>query len=139
LDVYIDLDMNIIETDPIPVLAAVIERQGRFLLCRRPPQKRHGDLWEFPGGKIETDETISRAAARELKEELRLTVRSVGEVLLKVPDPASGYLICFTTVETEGEPVLLEHTELAWVERKSLLGLDLAPSDLAFCRHLMTL
>ncbi|MBK9144986.1 MAG: (deoxy)nucleoside triphosphate pyrophosphohydrolase [Candidatus Melainabacteria bacterium] len=127
------------KTHNIRVLAAVIERQGRFLLCRRPPHKRHGDLWEFPGGKIETDETIPQAAARELKEELCLTVRRVGDVLLKVPDPASGYLICFTAVEAEGEPVLIEHSELAWVERGSLLALDLAPSDLAFCRHLMEL
>ncbi|MCA9802257.1 MAG: (deoxy)nucleoside triphosphate pyrophosphohydrolase [Cyanobacteria bacterium HKST-UBA02] len=131
--------MDRFETQPTQVLAAVIERQGRFLLCRRPPRKRHGDLWEFPGGKIETDETLSQAAARELKEELCLTVRSVGEVLLKVPDPASGFVICFTIVEAEGEPVLLEHTELAWVPRSGLLALDLAPSDLAFCRHLMTL
>ncbi|MGD9681802.1 MAG: (deoxy)nucleoside triphosphate pyrophosphohydrolase [Candidatus Obscuribacterales bacterium] len=131
--------MDRFETQPTRVLAAVIERRGRFLLCRRPPRKRHGDLWEFPGGKIETDETISQAAARELKEELCLTVRSVGAVLLKVPDPASGYLICFTAVEAEGEPVLLEHSELAWVASDGLLALDLAPSDRVFCRYLLDL
>ena len=38
---------------PIRVLAAVIARGDRYLVCRRPVQKRHGGLWEFPGGKLE--------------------------------------------------------------------------------------
>jgi 8-oxo-dGTP pyrophosphatase MutT (NUDIX family) len=52
------------------VLAAVIRRQDRYLVCRRPAHKRHGGLWEFPGGKLEPGETLLEAARRELREEL---------------------------------------------------------------------
>src|SRR5258708_6415849 len=54
----------------IHVVAAIIERDGRFLLCRRNPLKRHGGLWEFPGGKLESGENHCDAAKRELYEEL---------------------------------------------------------------------
>ena len=50
-------------------MAAVIERDGKLLVCRRPGHKRHGGLWEFPGGKLEPGETIVDAARRELDEE----------------------------------------------------------------------
>jgi 8-oxo-dGTP diphosphatase len=42
----------------VRVLAAVIERDGKYLICRRPQHKRHGGLWEFPGGKFEAGETL---------------------------------------------------------------------------------
>jgi 8-oxo-dGTP pyrophosphatase MutT (NUDIX family) len=53
----------------ITVLAAVVTRDGRWLLCRRPDHKRHGGCWEFPGGKLEPGETHGQAAARELMED----------------------------------------------------------------------
>ena len=43
----------------IPVVAAVIRRENKVLLARRPDHKRHGGLWEFPGGKIDEGETES--------------------------------------------------------------------------------
>src|SRR5262245_57034519 len=114
------------------VIAAVIQKDGLFLVCRRPAHKRHGNLWEFPGGKIEPGETLFDAARRELEEELRLTVTNVGVVRLAVPDIASGYVINFVDVEVSGEPKLIEHAELAWASGEQLLELPLAPSDRAF-------
>lgn len=110
----------------------MIERQGRYLLCRRPEHKRHGLLWEFPGGKLEADETLLLAAVRELREELNMQVLSLGAVRLKITDEASGFLICFVEVEATGEPLLLEHSELVWATPAEMKNLALAPSDRAF-------
>ena len=52
------------------VLATVIRRDGRLLVCQRPSHKRHGGLWEFPGGKVEPGESDLAASRRELAEEL---------------------------------------------------------------------
>lgn len=114
------------------VIAAVIERQGRYLVCRRPAHKRHGDLWEFPGGKLEASETFIDAAKRELREELVLEVIDIGSILLAVEDQASGFLINFVQVTAVGEPKLIEHTALEWSEPADLLRLDLAPTDRQF-------
>lgn len=124
-------------TDRQLVIAASIERDGHYLLCRRPAHKRHGLLWEFPGGKVEPGETLFDAACRELKEELALSVVKLGSVLLEVQDEASGFLICFVEVEVDGQqPKLLEHEELAWVSAEQLASYQLAPSDLIYAQLL---
>ncbi len=123
--------------DEIPVVAAVIERDGRLLVCERPPHKRHGGLWEFPGGKIEDGETYFDAARRELAEELGVEVKSTGEILMSVRDPGSVFVIQFAPVKIQGDPVALEHSQLAWVEREELLDLTLAPSDRRFAEKLL--
>src|SRR5688500_16930335 len=64
-----------------PVLAAVIGRNGRWLICERPLTKRHGGLWEFPGGKLEVGESLADAARREVAEELGVTAIHIGSVL----------------------------------------------------------
>lgn len=117
-------------------MAAVIKRDGRYLICKRPPDKRHGGLWEFPGGKLEPGESYLEAARRELKEELKLENVRLGDLLLRDRDDASGFEICFTEVEASGEPELLEHTAIAWKTAKELLDLPLAPSDRIFALHL---
>jgi mutator protein MutT len=118
------------------VAAVVADATGRLLVCQRPAHKRHGGLWEFPGGKIEKGETDLHAARRELSEELGVTVTVVGQPLLKVHDPGSPFVIEFMSVQIEGQPTPLEHSELRWVEVSDLLALPLAPSDRAFAQHL---
>ena len=116
----------------IPVLAAVIQRSDRYLICRRPPHKRHGDLWEFPGGKLEPNETLLAAADRELTEELGVSALAVGEPLFSIADPGSPFLIEFVPTVIEGEPTCLEHSELRWATLDELPSLPLAPSDRQF-------
>jgi len=130
IDVDSDLDeMRTCPPMPIRVLAAVIQRDQRFLLCQRPGHKRHGGLWEFPGGKVKEGESDLEAARRELAEELGVHVTDVGPVELSVRDPGSEFVIEFLPVTVQGEPRCLEHEALAWEEEGRLLTYDLAPSD----------
>ena len=119
----------------IRVLAAVIKQAGRVLICRRPTGKRHGDLWEFPGGKIEPHETNFEAASRELDEELAVSVTAVGTVAFSIRDPGSDYTIEFIPVKVKGTPRCLEHSELAWALDDELLNFGLAPSDQKYAEY----
>jgi mutator protein MutT len=116
-------------TMPIRVVASVIQRQGRLLVCERPAHKRHGGLWEFPGGKIEPGESDLDAARRELGEELAVEVVRVGSVEFSVLDPGSDFQIDFLPVWIEGEPRCIEHTRIVWAGDDELRNLPLAPSD----------
>lgn len=116
----------------IRVVAAVIEQSGRYLVCLRPLDKRHGGLWEFPGGKVQEGESTHEAVARELAEELALVVTSTGSVLFTRADPGSEFVIEFVETEIRGSPVLLVHNQLVWCHPKELLQLPLAPSDRDF-------
>ena len=114
------------------VLAAVIERDGSYLVCQRPAHKRHGSLWEFPGGKVEAGETHFEAARRELAEELDVRVLSVGSAIFSVADPGSEFLIDFVPTTIHGSPKCLEHMDLRWMSLPDLPSLELAPSDRRF-------
>jgi mutator protein MutT len=119
----------------IRVVASVIERAGRFLICERPSHKRHGGLWEFPGGKVEAGESDFEAVKRELFEELGVEVVAVGSVEFSVADPDSPFVIDFLPVSIEGEPRCLEHAAIAWLSEEELLELPLAPSDRRYVMH----
>ena len=118
------------------VLAAVVQREDRYLICQRPGHKRHGGLWEFPGGKLEPGETHEHAARREHAEELGVTVRTVGRMLFTIADPGSQFVIEFAPVTFDGEPRCLEHSALQWLTLEELTGLELAPSDRRFVEFL---
>ena len=119
------------------VLAAVVERNGRLLLARRPAGKRHAGLWELPGGKFLPDETPLEAARRELSEELGVEEVSLGALLGSVPDPGSPFIVEFHAVEIRGEPQALEHEALAWVLPEELPLYSLAPSDRTFAESFL--
>ena len=106
-------------------------------MCLRPAHKRHGGLWEFPGGKLEAGETLGQAAAQELREELGVEIASCGEVVFTHIDVGSPFQIEFTVVEICGTPVPLEHDQLQWVDDVGLRALALAPSDRVFAELLL--
>jgi 8-oxo-dGTP diphosphatase len=113
----------------VRVVASVIERDGKLLVCLRPIHKRHGGLWEFPGGKVEGGESDFEAVRRELAEELEVNVIDVGPVQFSIADPDSPFVIEFLPVTIAGQPQCFEHTALAWMRECELLDLPLAPSD----------
>ena len=118
------------------VVAAVIRDGDRFLLCQRPAHKRHGGLWEFPGGKCEAGESDEQAITRELAEELGVEVLAVGDVLFSASDPDSPFVIAFLPVDIRGKPLCIEHAALAWVSRHGMTAYELAPSDARFVNFL---
>jgi mutator protein MutT len=74
----------------IRVAAAVVRREGRVLMTRRPPGGPFGLLWEFPGGKLEPGETVEQALARELHEELGVGARPGTTLAVRTHDYANG-------------------------------------------------
>lgn len=119
------------------VVAAVIRSGDRYLLCQRPPGKRHGGLWEFPGGKCLDGETDPTALAREIAEELGVHGHALdAEPSLEVRDPGSDFLVAFHPAHLVGEPVAREHVVMRWVTVDEMLGLPLAPSDRMFAQTL---
>lgn len=114
------------------VVAAVVRRDDRYLLGRRPEEKRHGGLWEFPGGKLDEGEDAAAGARRELAEELALETVDVGAALHSVRDPASFFVIHFHPVEVRGEPEAREHSRVGWFALEEMAGMELAPADEAF-------
>jgi 8-oxo-dGTP pyrophosphatase MutT (NUDIX family) len=125
--------------DPSTVLvvAAVVRRGDRLLVARRPSHKRHGGLWEFPGGKLDGGEDLAAGAARELAEELGLGVERVGSVLLDATDPGSAFLVRFVEVEVVGDPEAREHDEVGWFTPAELAVLPLAPADARFVAEVL--
>lgn len=120
----------------VPVVAAVIRRGERYLVGRRPPEKQHGGLWEFPGGKVRQGESRLEAAARELEEELGLEVAALGALILSVEEPGSRFVIEFFETVVSGTPRALEHTEVGWFTPDELVRMELAPADAWFARVL---
>jgi mutator protein MutT len=118
----------------VDVVAAVIrDPRGRLFIGQRPAHKRHGGLWEFPGGKVDPGESLAEAVARELREELRLTATWVAPAPLYARrDPGHPFRILFVEADAVGEPELLEHQAVAWIPVPPPGSYSLAPSDAAF-------
>ncbi|MBQ4365790.1 MAG: (deoxy)nucleoside triphosphate pyrophosphohydrolase [Clostridia bacterium] len=113
------------------VVAALIRRGNRFLICRRPAHKTRGLLWEFVGGKVEKGETKQQALARECMEELAVEI-AVGPVYMQVVHPYPDMtveLTLFDAAITAGEPQLLEHCEIAWITPQEIDNYDFCPAD----------
>ena len=120
------------EVRVLEVVAARIEDDaGRVLLCQRPATKRHGSLWEFPGGKIEPGETPEAALRRECREELAVDL-TVGEERAAVWTDEPGlsiHLRLFSAHIAAGTLTAREHADLRWLEPGEPLALPLCPAD----------
>jgi 8-oxo-dGTP diphosphatase len=88
-------------------------------------------LWEFPGGKLEPDESPTLALAREVREELgcEIDVGRIFEVVFHVYQEFDLYMLVYAAAITAGTPRALEVAEIAWVEAARLPELDLLPAD----------
>lgn len=109
----------------VVVGAAVRDAAGRVLAARR----RAPVGWEFPGGKVEPGETEPAALAREIREELGVTVEVGERIGPDVPMPGDAVLRVWTARVTAGEPARLEHAELRWLAPAELDTVDWLPAD----------
>jgi 8-oxo-dGTP diphosphatase len=101
---------------PIAVVAAVVQEEGRYLLCQRHDGPHLPLKWEFPGGKIEAGETSAEALCREIAEELG-TSCDVGRELAELTHsyPEKTVSIRFFAARLEGVPQPVVHRALEWI------------------------
>lgn len=123
--------------------AALFDTSGRVLICQRPEHKQLGGLWEFPGGKVEPEESPEQALARELKEELDLTVEpdaldpfafashAYPDFHLLMP----LYVVSRWTGEAKLDPNAAQ--ALAWVRPQGLRDYPMPPADIGLVDRLI--
>lgn len=114
--------------------AALVDRQSRVLVQKRPEGTSHAGLWEFPGGKIEPGETPQTALSRELAEELGIQVAPAGLLPVAFSAQPAGsrelLLLLFMTRSWEGDPAALHAADIRWVVPETLDALAMPPADL---------
>lgn len=116
----------------IRVAAAVLQREGRLLVARRVAPDWLAGKWEFPGGKIEADESATECLVRELHEEFAITV-SVGSHLITTEHAYPALRVelqAFHASWVRGEPVPVDHDRILWAQPEELSSLDWAEADL---------
>ncbi|HXH06418.1 MAG TPA: (deoxy)nucleoside triphosphate pyrophosphohydrolase [Vicinamibacterales bacterium] len=122
-------------TDPdgrptIIVVAAVVERDGRFLVTRRPDGTHLEGCWEFPGGKCEPGESHADCLAREMREELGVDI-AMGDRVLEVTHSYDDRIVelHFYRCRLLGDPSPQLGQQLRWVTREELGSLPFPPAD----------
>jgi 8-oxo-dGTP diphosphatase len=120
------------------VVAAVIERESRILICQRRGG-RHALKWEFPGGKVEAGEDSQSALIRELREELQIEA-TIGALLytetVHYSEGPAIHLEFFHVTDFSGEPVNLQFEQIVWEYPRSLPAYDFLDGDIEFVRKL---
>ena len=122
------------------VVAAVIERDDRFLVTRRQDGVHLAGFWEFPGGKVADGESHAAALRREIQEELDVDV-VVRDRLLETSHqyPERIVELFFYRCDLLGTPRPLIGQEMAWVARRELPSLNFPPADDELIRRLMAI
>jgi mutator protein MutT len=124
----------------IDVVAAVIRKNGRFLITQRPGNVHLAGLWEFPGGKVEAGESLQGALEREIEEELGIKIRVYDEFFTidhNYPDK-SVRLHFFNCSVREGEAKALDVADLRWVNPKDLTRYPFPPADAGLIEKLLS-
>lgn len=128
--------------DPVPtvdVAAALIEREGRYLIARRRDDAVLGGFWEFPGGKRRTGESLQACLVREVREELGVEV-AVGELCERVVHAyphATVALHIFRGILVSGVPRAIGCAETRWVGLPELGDYRFPPANAPIIRRLM--
>lgn len=114
----------------IIVVAAVIERDGRFLVARRLKGTHLAGYWEFPGGKVHDDETQEDALRREIAEELNTAISHVRKIFHTAHAyPERIVELHFYRGELAGQPQPVLGQELRWITREEFGSLEFPPAD----------
>ncbi len=129
---------------PLPhihVVAAIVPRNGRFLLTQRLPGSHMGGYWEFPGGKIEAGETHEESLVRELREELGVSVDGVETLwTLEHEYPQKRVTLHFLRAQIVGGEVRpLEVADFGWFLPEEMEALPILPADLPVVARLAEL
>lgn len=104
----------------IEVVAGIIYKDGKFLIAQRSLKKAQGGLWEFPGGKVEPEETKENALIREIKEEFNADIRVDGYVGENVHHyPEKDIKLMFYKATLLSDTITLnEHEDYKWITKE---------------------
>ncbi|NUP08284.1 MAG: (deoxy)nucleoside triphosphate pyrophosphohydrolase [Polyangiaceae bacterium] len=125
----------------VRVVAGVIGRDGRYLITQRRPTAVLPLLWEFPGGKVEPNETDTEALQREVKHRLGVEVK-VGQLISFVSHPYERYtvdLYLYECTVAAGEPAALAVHAFQWVTSNEFDQYPFTPADEASMNKLLGL
>ena len=121
----------------VEVVCAVIKNEnGEIFCCKRGPGRALEGYWEFPGGKVEANETHEETIVREIKEELKTIIepiKFIGSSNYEYSDLEEPFSITMYAYECrliQGELELTEHTKKKWVKKENLDSIKFAPADL---------
>ena len=123
----------------IVVSIVLINEVNEILLSKRPKNKHLEGYWEFPGGKIETNEAPEQALIREIKEELNIDINNKCIAPLSFSEfdykEFQLLLLLYVCRRWEGEPMSMENNELKWVKPNMLRKYKMPPADdsLIYC------
>lgn len=124
------------------VAVGVLQKDGKILICQRKKGSRYGLKWEFPGGKLESGETILDCLKRELGEELSIVIHGLERVETQSAFYEDGGMFevayCFVSSFT-GEPRNSMFEEIRWVTVPELRTLDILEGNKAFVASLTRL
>jgi len=124
----------------IQVVAAVLERDGNYLIARRAHHKSLPGKWEFPGGKIESGESSEVALERELNEEFGIKTL-IGKHLISTSysyPEISIELIAFEVKYLSGDFILSDHDKIDWVKASNFRKYDFAEADIPIIDFLLS-
>lgn len=113
------------------IAAAIIRKDGKFLIAKRCAGDFLGNLWEFPGGKREDGETLDECLKRELREELAIEIEIESfwkRVPFLYPDREVALHFYFCRVKS-GTPRPMDCEEVRWVKAEELIYFDFPPAD----------
>ena len=117
----------------IVVSIALINDINEILLSKRPKNKHLSGYWEFPGGKVETNEAPEKALIREIKEELNIDINNKCIAPLSFSEfdykEFQLLLLLYICRKWEGEPMSMENNELQWVKPNLLRSYKMPPAD----------
>ena len=123
----------------ITVVAGVIYYKDKILIAERRKDKVLGGLWEFPGGKIESDETCEQALFREIKEEFNITIqvgRRLMEYTYSYPDFDLKMYVCQAIWNGNGKIKICDHEQYAFVDVKDMEKYEFSAADIAVIEFL---
>lgn len=126
----------------VEVVAAVIENENNEILCAlRSPIMTLPNMWEFPGGKVEEGESLYTAIEREIKEELKCSIKAI-EIIGENRHEYEKIIVNLTAIKcnlVEGEQVADEHSKLIYLNKENLESLVWAPADIPLVKKVINI